>query len=78
MAQLLIRNLDQAVVNALRVRATQSGHSLEEEGRQVLTAGSGVGREAALAKLDSFREMIGRLPGPSTIEDLRADRDRED
>ncbi|MCP9888668.1 plasmid stabilization protein [Cyanobium sp. ATX 6A2] len=36
MAQLLVRNLDLAVKEALRRRALRHGHSMEEEARQIL------------------------------------------
>jgi plasmid stability protein len=38
MAQLLVRNLDDRVVDALRARARAADRSLEEELRRVLTA----------------------------------------
>lgn len=36
MAQILIRNLDAAVLTALRQRAAEAGTSLEEEARRAL------------------------------------------
>jgi len=77
MAQILIRNLDDAVIVALRQRAALSGTSLEEEARRALAAAAGLTREAALARLDAVRERIGRVDGPSSLEDLRRDRARE-
>jgi plasmid stability protein len=38
MAQLLVRNLDQSVVDALRRRAADSGRSAEAEHREILRA----------------------------------------
>jgi hypothetical protein len=46
MAQIVIRNIADAVVDAVRC-------------------------------LDEVRRRIGRLPGPSVVEDLRRDRDRD-
>lgn len=77
MAQILIRNLDAAVINRLRERAAASGTSLEEEARRALAAAAGLSREAALARLDKVRAQIGRIEGPSTLEDLRRDRARD-
>lgn len=37
MASLTIRKLDDAVKEALRVRAARAGHSMEEEARLILT-----------------------------------------
>lgn len=78
MGQILIRNLDDAVLEALRGRAQQRGSSLEEEARRALTSSVGLTRAEAIARLDAIRAKIGRLPGPSTLEILRRDRRRDD
>ncbi len=77
MAQILIRNLDEAVLDALRRRAAGNGASLEAEARRALAASVGLGRGAALARLDAVRARLGALGGPSSLDDLRADRDRD-
>lgn len=77
MAQILIRNLDEAVIAALRQRAAEAGTSLEEEARRALASSAGLSRDAALARLDAVRERIGRIEGPSSLEDLRRDRARD-
>ncbi len=77
MAQILIRNLDAAVIAKLRQRAAEAGTSLEEEARRALSAAAGLTREAAMARLDVVRAKIGRIEGPSTLEDLRRDRARD-
>jgi len=38
MAQLVVRNIDDAVKASLRLRATRHGHSMEEEVRNILSA----------------------------------------
>jgi antitoxin FitA len=76
MGQILIRNLDDAVLDALRGRARQRGSSLEEEARQALSASVGLTRVQAARRLDEIRAKIGRLPGESTLEILRRDRAR--
>ncbi|HAH09987.1 MAG TPA: hypothetical protein DCL54_10395 [Alphaproteobacteria bacterium] len=78
MAQILIRNLDPAIVDALRQRAKQAGSSLEEEARRALALATGLGRAAAVARLNEVRAQIGRRKGPSGLDDLRADRNRDD
>lgn len=79
MGQILIRNLDDSVLAALKRRARDHHTSAEEEARRALTASVGqIGAEEWLAKAKAFRERIGPLPGPSTLEDLRADRHRDD
>jgi hypothetical protein len=35
-------------------------------------------RAAALARFAAIREQIGPLPGPTSLEELRADRARDD
>lgn len=77
MGQILIRNVDDAVISALRQRAAKAGTSLEEEARRALASSAGLTREAARARLDAVRKRIGRPKGPSSLEDLRSDRARD-
>jgi plasmid stability protein len=77
MAQLVIRNLDDAVVDALRRRASACGISMEEQARRALTSAVGLDRDAAVRRLDEVRRRIGRVPGSSILDDLRHDRDRD-
>jgi plasmid stability protein len=77
-AQILIRNLDDAVIDALRGRARDHGSSVEEEARRALAASVGLTRDEALKRLDEARSRIGRLPGPSIVEELGQDRARDD
>jgi plasmid stability protein len=78
MGQILIRNLDDAVIDALRRRAGDRGSSLEEEARQALAAAVGLTREEAVRRLDEIRAKVGRAPGESSLEILRRDRARDD
>ena len=78
MGQILIRNLDDSVLDALRRRAAEHGGSLEEEARRALAASVGLNRKDALARLDEVRARIGRLEGPSILDDLRDDRARDE
>lgn len=77
MAQIVIRNLDEAVVNALRRAAAANGISMEEQARRALTQAAGLDRQEAARRLTEFRNRIGRIPGPSVVEMLRRDRDRD-
>jgi plasmid stability protein len=77
MGQILIRNLDDAVLDALRRRAASTGSSLEEEARRALAASVGLSRQEALARLDAVRSKIVVGSGPDSLEDLRADRRRD-
>lgn len=78
MGRILVRNLDDAVIDALRGRAREHGSSVEEEARQALAASVGLTRAEALKRIDEVRARIGRLPGPSTLEILRRDRMRDE
>ena len=78
MAQIVIRNLDEAVLAALRVRAAASGTSMEEQARRALAKSVGLDRESALRRLDEIRSAIGRLEGESILDDVRRDRRRDE
>lgn len=78
MGQILIRNLDDAILEALRQRAADSGTSTEEEARRALAAFVGLSRKEALERLDAIRKKIGPLDGPTILDDLRRDRRRDE
>ncbi len=77
MGRIVIRNLDDAVIEALRRRSAASGVSTEEEARRALAAAVGLDRIAASQRLAEVRQLIGRLEGASTLQYLRADRRRD-
>lgn len=77
MKKLAIRNIDGAVVEALRRRAAACGTSTEEQARQALARAVGLDRETAARRFDEIRRMIGRFEGPSTLDDLRHGRERD-
>ena len=57
MAQIIVRNLDQQVVKALKERAQQNGRSLEAEVRQILERASAqMTWDEAWSAIDAFRE----------------------
>jgi plasmid stability protein len=76
MGQIVIRNIDAAVIEALRRRASACGTSMEEQARRALAKAVGLDREAAARRLTEIRQKIGPLEGPSIIDDLRRDRRR--
>jgi plasmid stability protein len=78
MGQIVIRNLDDAVLTALRKRAALSGTSMEEQVRRALVRAVGLDREAAARRLDEIRAAIGRLEDASIVDDLRRDRRRDE
>ena len=56
MAQLIVRNLEDEIVRALKLRATQHGRSAEEEHREIL--------RAALRRRprSSLKELLATMP----------------
>jgi plasmid stability protein len=78
MGQIVIRNIDTAVIEGLRRRAATCGTSMEEQARRALTKAVGLDRAAAARRLAEIRRIIGRLEGPSTLDDLRRDRNRDE
>ncbi|MGR4865657.1 FitA-like ribbon-helix-helix domain-containing protein [Caulobacter sp. LARHSG274] len=78
MGQILIRNLDDSVIDALKRRAADHAISAEEEARRVLTFSVGLGREDAVRRLNAVRAELGPSRGPTSLELLREDRARDD
>jgi plasmid stability protein len=79
MGQVIVRNLDDTVIERHRARAKARGVSLEQELRDVLTAAGHAGREQLLAEARRIR-AANRPPPPGqawpTAEELvREDRD---
>ena len=71
MAQLVVRNIDEAIVRALKLRAAARGVSAEAEHRAIL-------REALLskrAKGASFKSALAALPNVGNDEDFSFERD---
>jgi plasmid stability protein len=77
MGQILVRNLDDAVIAELRRLAAAAGTSTEEQARRALAHAVGFDRAAAIARVDEIRRSIGRLEGFSSLEQLRRDRNRD-
>jgi len=78
MGQILVRNLDDAVIAALKRLAAAAGTSTEEQARRALTQAVGLERAATSERLAEVRRLIGYVPGPISVELLREDRDRDD
>lgn len=70
MGQLIVRNLDEALVLALKRRAARHGRSAEAEHREIL-------REvlAAEAGGPSFKELLASMPDVGEDEDFAPARD---
>jgi plasmid stability protein len=76
MAQVVIRNIDDDVVERLKARAAAEKKSLEQKLRDVLTEAARPSRAEVLAEVDRIRAMTPpRPPGAPLAEDLiREDR----
>jgi plasmid stability protein len=78
MAQILIRNLDDFVLDGLRQRARARGGSTEAEARRILTTSVNSDVQSWLAQLDAVRAANGAQSGPTSLDLLREDRARDD
>lgn len=77
MAQVLVRNLDDDVVERLKSRAAKAGRSLEAELRKIVTEAARPSKAEALARLADIRARV-KQPGPgepTVVEMIREDRD---
>ena len=74
MATLLIRNLDDAVAERLRLRARLKGLSVEEEARRLLAEGTRMSRDefAAFAAAMRARQRPNRSRAVTLIREDRA------
>lgn len=78
MGQMLIRNLDDAVIAALKKRAAENRTSAEEEARRALARSIDATTLAVLDGLNRASELNGTQAGPTSTEMLRWDRDRDE
>ena len=79
MGQVIVRNLDDMVIERHRERAKVRGVSLEQELRDALTESAKLRREERLRKIDEILAMTPeRPPGVEPVEGwvlIREDRD---
>jgi antitoxin FitA len=77
MGQVLIRDLDDAVIASYRARAKAKGHALETELREVLTEHLKRDRAALIAEIQRLHATQPKLPAdfPSVVDLIREDRD---
>ena len=75
MGQVLVRNLEDDVIERLKRKAAADGLSLEEGLRRLLREASGPTTEEILAGLESCRKLTP--PGPRVLAEelIREDRD---
>ncbi|MEO5922609.1 MAG: plasmid stabilization protein [Bryobacteraceae bacterium] len=63
MATLTIRRLDESVKARLRIRAAQNGRSMEEEARELLTAGLAQSPSTQPNLFEAIRKVVDPLGG---------------
>jgi plasmid stability protein len=77
MAQLLVRDLDPAVVERLKERARQNHRSLQGEVKTILEAAAArATREEALAMIDKWQRKWGDRVFSDSARMIREDRDQ--
>ncbi len=77
MGQILVRNIEDDVVDRLKANARQAGLSLEEVARNALREAAKPSRAELLAELDRIRSMSPFSPVDSTNL-IREDRDNDE
>ncbi len=76
MAQIIVRNLDDTVVERLKARARENDRSLEAEVRNILEQSAKVDiAQARQIVMERRKELQGRVFADS-VELIREDRDR--
>jgi antitoxin FitA len=77
MGQILVRNLDDAVIERLKQKAQREKASLEQTARLILTQAAKPSRDEVIAEIDALRKRIGPITGNST-DLIREDRDNDE
>lgn len=77
MAQVLIRDLPEDVVERLKAKAAAEGSSLEAHLRQLLAEASGLDRSGFLSLADDVAATTAGREHTDAVALIRADRDRD-
>lgn len=75
MARVLVRNLDNEIVDALKNKAKLRGHSLEQELRDILAEAARPTVEERLALSDRLRGLTLDRPQSDSTDLVREERD---
>lgn len=78
MAQLTVRNVDDAIAAALKERATKSGRSAEAEHRRILEEALMPGHRSDFFSEARTKRVKLSQASPTTTAILRSDRDRDE
>lgn len=74
MGQILVRNLEDSVIERLKTRALKADKSLEQTVRDILTEATKPSKDELWAEIDRLRETAGRVSLDAT-DIIRQDRD---
>ena len=78
MGQILVRNLDDAVIARLKEEARRTGRSLEQTVRDLLSAAAGADRSELIAFAAEIRAMTAkRKPSLDVVAAVRDDREHD-
>jgi plasmid stability protein len=77
MGQILVRNLEDAVIEKLKARAAREKRSLEQTVREILMDAAKPSRSEVLAEMDRIRAMTPKRLD-SSVPLIRAFRDGDD
>lgn len=77
MGQVLVRNLDDEVIENLKFKAEMKGHSLEQELRELLTAAAPLTPQEKVALIRKVRISSPKLKDFDVLAAIRAGRDDE-
>ncbi len=77
MGQVLVRNLEDEVIDTLKLQASASGISLEEQLRKILRAAAHPSKADLLEELKEIRAMTPPGPRPLAEDIIREIRDSE-
>jgi plasmid stability protein len=75
--QVLVRNLDDDVIDSMKTKAEIKGHSLEQELRDVITAAAPLTPEEKIALTEKWHASIPRLENFDVRAAIRHGRDDE-
>ena len=76
MGQVIVRNLDDETIGALKAIAAMHGNSLEQELRGILSRAVNPGPKERLALADEIRAMTPRKRQSNSTALVREDRER--
>jgi len=76
MGQVIVRNLDDKIIAALKAKAELHGHSLERELRAILAGAAKPNADERLALADRIRAMTPKRRQTDSTLQIRENRDR--